>query len=263
MDASMNDQMFKKNYSMQTLHKALQILRSFSYEHKTLSLTELHKRTGLSKPSLQRLLSTLVYEGLLHKNEETKRYQLGLELLFLGHLVEKNSSFLNIAAPVMKEMWVKIEECISLNVIENEKRKCIDFIASSHQLQTMITVGQESPLYAGASAKILLAYFPADIQREYLAKIQFEPLSSTTIIDKDVLYEELQSIQQRGYAKSNGERVKGAISYSAPIFNPQNEILASISITIPSVRIDDYEEEELVETVIEGARIITGKIQKN
>ena len=103
----MDETNFKKNYSMQTLHRSIQILRSFSIENKMLTLTDLHNITGLSKSSLQRILSTLVFEGLLHKNEETKKYQLGLELFFLGNLVEKNSSLLSIAQPIMEEIQLK------------------------------------------------------------------------------------------------------------------------------------------------------------
>jgi len=42
-------------------------LRAFSRERKQISLTEMHKITGIGKSNLQRLLSTLVYEGFLQK----------------------------------------------------------------------------------------------------------------------------------------------------------------------------------------------------
>ncbi|MBN6885513.1 IclR family transcriptional regulator, KDG regulon repressor [Cytobacillus horneckiae] len=259
----MDNDKFKKNYSMQTLHRAFQILRSFSVENKTLSLTELHTRTGLSKSSLQRLLNTMVFEGMLHKNDETKKYQLGLELLFLGNLVEKNTSLLSIALPVMEEIRVNTGENISLNVIENQKRKCIENLSSSYELQTMIYVGQESPLYAGASAKVLLAFYPMQSQKEYIDRTSLDQLAENTIVNKIKLHDELVAIREQGYAFSNGERVKGAVSISAPIFNPFNEILASISITIPSPRYEEYDEQTLVRLLTNGGLAITNKLRAN
>ncbi|MDQ0271992.1 IclR family transcriptional regulator [Cytobacillus purgationiresistens] len=257
----MDDDKFKKNYSMQTLHRAMQILRSFSIENKTLSLTELHKTTGLSKSSLQRLLSTMVFEGLLQKNTETKRYQLGLELLFLGNLVEKNTSLLSIAQPIMKDLRLQTGESISLNVIENHKRKCIENLTSNYELQTMTFVGQESPLYAGASAKVLLAYYPKQMQRDYIKSIKLEKLAENTIVEQVDLLDELERIKEKGYAFSNGERVKGAVSISAPIFNPFEEIIAGVSLIVPSPRFDEYDEIELINLLKEGAKAITNKLR--
>ncbi|MBM4763344.1 IclR family transcriptional regulator [Bacillus sp. B15-48] len=257
----MDETNFKKNYSMQTLHRSIQILRAFSTERKTLSLTELHNKTGLSKSSLQRILSTLVFEGFLYKNEETKKYQLGLELMFLGNLVEKNSSLLSIANPIMEAIRMETGESVSLNVIEENKRKCIGYLMSSHGLQTLSFIGQESPLYAGASAKVLLAFLTDEELQNYFNTISLEELTEHTIKSKDDLYEEIMTIRKHGYAKSEGERIKGAYSISAPIFNPFNEILAAMSIVIPSPRYEEYDEQVLIKLLQDGANQITQTIK--
>jgi IclR family transcriptional regulator, KDG regulon repressor len=257
----MDETNFKKNYSMQTIHRTIQILRAFSTENKMLTLTDLHNRTGLSKPSLQRILSTLVFEGLLNKNEETKKYQLGLELLFLGSLVEKNSSLLSIANPVMEKIQEKTGESVSLNVIEENKRRCIGYVKSKYELQTLTFVGQESPLYAGASAKVLLAFLSEEEIEKYVRRTNLEKLTEGTIYSRDTLLTEINNIREHGYAISSGERVKGAASISAPIFNPFNEILAGLSVAIPAARFEEYDEKMLIELIKEGADEITKAIK--
>lgn len=257
----MEKEVFKKNYSIQSIHRAVQILRAFSREKKQISLTELHKLTGIGKSSLQRLLSTLVYEGLLQKDEETKLYQLGLDLLFLGELVEKNSGLLNIAVPIMKKINQSTKEVVSLSIIEEQKRKCIYSLKSHHELAALIFAGQISPLYAGASAKVLMAYLPLETQEEYLQGGSLEKLTEYTIESKDDLRRDLQRIREQGYGISYGERVRGAVSISAPVFNPFAEILASVSITIPSIRLEDYNVDELVKELLEGTAEITRRLR--
>lgn len=257
----MEKEVFKKNYSIQSIHRAVQILRAFSREKKQISLTELHKLTGIGKSSLQRLLSTLVYEGLLQKDEETKLYQLGLDLLFLGELVEKNSGLLNIAVPIMKKINQSTKEVVSLSIIEEQKRKCIYSLKSHHELAALIFAGQISPLYAGASAKVLMAYLPLETQEEYLQGVALEKLTEYTIESKDDLRRDLQRIREQGYGISYGERVRGAVSISAPVFNPFAEILASVSITIPSIRLEDYNVDELVKELLEGTAEITRRLR--
>lgn len=254
---------FEKNYSIQSIHRAARILRAFSRERKQISLTEMHKITGIGKSNLQRLLSTLVYEGFLQKNEETKRYQLGLELLFLGGLVEKNSSLLAIAVPVMKKLNESTKEVVSLSIIDNNERKCIYSLNSHYELTALIFAGQTSPLYAGASAKVLLAYLPPQAQEEYLRNAALEKITENTIVSMEELRKELETIRRQGYAISRGERVRGAVSLSAPVFNPFGEIFASVTITIPSVRLEDYDVDLLIKQLLEGTRDITNKLRPN
>jgi len=257
----MNNQNSEKNYSMQTVHRAIQILRSFTRDNKQLTLTEIHHLTGISKSSLQRLLWTLTMEGLLQKNEHNKRYQLGLDFIFFAELVEKNSSLLSIAQPVIEKIFTETTESISLSVIENNQRKCIHNIESKHELSALTFVGQESPLYAGASAKILLAYFKQKELEKYLNDFPLEMITEGTIASKQALIEELERTKKNGYAISYGERVKGAFSISTPIFDPFTKIFAALTIIIPLVRKDDYDVDLLINKMIEGAREITMKLR--
>lgn len=116
---NVSEENFQKNYSMTTVLKAIQLLHVFTKDEKKLSLTELHKKTGIGKSSLQRLLSTLVHERFLIKNEATKLYSLGMELFFLGNLVEKSDAFLSVAAPVMERLNQTTKENISMSMIEH------------------------------------------------------------------------------------------------------------------------------------------------
>ena len=130
----MENERFKSNYSMSSIHRVIQVLRAFSVDYPKLSLTEISKRTDISISSLQRIVSTLVYEGFLVKDEKTKIYSLGLELMFLGQLVEKNDALLSKAIPIMEELNQETKENISINIIERDERRCIYNLPSRHEL---------------------------------------------------------------------------------------------------------------------------------
>lgn len=255
----MLDENFQKNYSMTTVHKAIQLLRVFTRDQKKLSLTELHKKTGIGKSSLQRLLSTLVHERFLMKEESTKLYSLGMELFFLGNLVEKNDAFLSIAIPVMEKLNQSTKENISISMMDQNERRCIHNLASHHELSAFTYIGNTSPLYAGASAKVLLAFQSEDFIRKYLKETEFTRITDFTIISADDLMKDLGKIRKMGYAISYGERVKGAISISAPISNRFKEVFADLTITFPSVREEEYDLEKFTEDLLDG----TAEIERN
>ncbi|WP_042351038.1 IclR family transcriptional regulator [Bacillus massiliigorillae] len=249
-----------KEDSMQTISRAITILKAFSREDKELSLADLHRKLGLSKSSLQRILNTLMQYGLIEKSEERKTYQLGMELYFLGNLVEMNSSLLSIAKPYMSRLNNIFNETVSLSIIDHNQRKCIGYVASHHELRSLTYIGQYSPLYAGASAKCLMAFLSDDELATLLQSIDLKPITQETIIDRQCLQQELRTIRQQGYAISNGERVIGAFSISAPIMDRFQQILATVSLMIPTVRIKESEVETYIHHVKETAAMISQQL---
>lgn len=243
----MNQETFEKNYTMSSLHKAIKVLKAFTKEEPTLSLTELSKKTGISISSLQRFVSTFVYEGFLHKDERTKRYQLGHSLLYLGNLVKQESSLILVAEPLLKKLNEELGESVSMNIIDGLERRCILNYDSTHPLSTKMFVGDTSPLYAGASSKTLLAFMPN--VEEYIDQITLEPITDQTILSKEQLMGELKQIRSQRFALSNSERVRGACSVTAPILNAAHQIVASITIVIPEVRYHDYDEQQLIKNI--------------
>src|SRR5699024_4475854 len=149
--------MSKENF-IQSVTRAIHILKTFTRNKKETTLAILHREMGVSKTSLQRLLNTLEDHGFIEQDEVNKTYRLGIELYFLDQLVERNSTWLTNALPHMTDLKNAINETISLNIIHENTRKCIGYVASDHNLMTVTYIGESSPIYAGAAAKMLMAY---------------------------------------------------------------------------------------------------------
>ncbi|KQL50165.1 hypothetical protein AN963_07330 [Brevibacillus choshinensis] len=242
---------------MQTISRTIQILRSFSKDEKELSLAEFHHKLGLSKSSLQRILNTLVNYGFLEKDEKRKTYRLGNELYYLGKLVEEHSHLLTVTKPYLKAIRDRLGESVYLNIIENNERKCIAFEEGKHDLMTISFIGQTSPLYAGASAKLLLAFLPSEKMTQYLQQTPLQAITGSTVIDKDKLLAELKDIRSQGYASSYGERVIGVCSVSAPILNRWGETIAGVSISAPIIRVTEEIYQQFIQAIIDTARQIS------
>lgn len=245
---------------MQTIDRAVTILKSFTTKEPELSLADLHHKIGLSKSSLQRVLNSLVFQGFLEKDDNKKTYQLGMEIYFLGQLVEKNSQLLSKSKKHMIDLRDQLGEAIGLNIIYQEKRKCIGYVPGKHDLATLSYVGQTSPLYAGSSAKLLLAYLPPEEQKELLEEIEFIKIAENTILNKEDLLIELRTIYKNGYAISRGERVKGAFSLCAPIRNRFGEVIAGVTLMIPTARVDENKIDYYIAKTTKTAFMISNEL---
>ncbi len=240
--------------------KAFKILESFTVERPELSIGELVALVGMPKTTVIRLTATLEKTNYLEKDKNTRKYRLGTKLLYLGNIVQRRLKIREVSLPVMKEIRDRSGEAVYLNIIENDERMCLEYVESNQELQRVVFVGQRSPLYAGASAKVLLAYLPEHKRREFLAKVKLKALTPRTIVDPVQLEAELADIRKKGYAVSNSELIIGVFSISAPVFNHQEEIAASLAIGLPTVRADDKNIPFFVELVKAGAREISRRL---
>lgn len=243
-------------YTMQSLTKAIRVLKAFTMKDKTLSLTQLHNKTGIGISSLQRIVATLISEGFLHKDEKTKTYELGLSIFILGNLVGQESSLITVAKPILANLNHETGESISLNIIDGDERRCLLNLESTYSLSTKAYVGDSAPLFAGASAKTLLAFLSDEEIEQYMDRVQLVAITANTITDKQTIMESLAAIRQQGYAISKSERIFGVASISAPILLPTGKPLASVTIVIPEVRFSHYNHKELIQKIKEAAHRI-------
>lgn len=245
----MDQTTFEKNYLMNTVQKTVLILRAFTREEPKLTLTDLNKMTGIGISSLQRFVATLVHEGFLIKDERTKQYQLGLSLFYLGKMVEQESTILAVAEPILKALSEKIGESVSMSIFDGDQRRCILNYESEHALTARNQVGDTSPLYAGASAKALLAYLPQAEIEDFLDRVKRVPITKSTVVDREKLLAELELIRRKGYVTTKSERIIGACSISTPILSLGRPI-ASIAIIVPDVRFKDEQTEIYAEYIL-------------
>jgi len=251
----MDQTTFEKNYLMNTVQKTVLILRAFTREEPKLTLTDLHKLTGIGISSLQRFVATLVHEGFLIRDEKTKHYQLGLSLFYLGKLVEQESTILAAAEPILKSLNDKIEESVSMSIFDGDQRRCILSYESINSLTARNQVGDTSPLYAGASAKALLAFLPQDEINDYLDRVKRVPITKWTVVEREKLLAEIELIRRQGYVTTRSERIVGAYSISTPILS-QGKPIASIAIIIPDVRYQEEQTEMYVSYILEARKEI-------
>lgn len=223
----------------QTVINALQLLDYFMGEPYELSLHEIYKKTNMSKPTVYRLLSSLEYCGFLTKvkvSDRDIRYRLGLKLLEFGNMVAEQLDFRKIALPFMKELRDEINEIVHLVVLDGDQATYIEKVESSQTIRLYTRVGKSTPLYAGSGPKLLLAFLPEAHQEKVISKLELDPLTENTIVDKNQLRQELKNIRKQGYAISDGEQNMETIGISYPIRDYTGDVAGALSVSGPSNR---------------------------
>jgi len=224
---------------LNAIEKALEIMLKFQDIKASWGIRELSGELGFSPATVQRILTVLKSYGFVRQDARTRQYFVGnIFYRFLENLNHSNN-LTGIGRPFLEELARQTHETVYLNVIQGTLRICIDSIESTRVLKAGMPVGNQSPLYAGASAKCLLAFSSEAFQQEYFAGISPTPMTDNTIVDRNALEAELKKIVLRGYAVSLGERTPGIGSVSAPVFDYRERVLASLSLAVPEIRTRD------------------------
>jgi IclR family transcriptional regulator, acetate operon repressor len=93
---------------------------------------------------------------------------------------------------------------------------------------------------------VLLAYQPPRLIDFIIGRAGLTRQTATTITNSGQLRSELRNIRRDGYAVDHGEQEEGVRCLAAPVFGPDGEIFASISLSGPASRLNKRRIEDLV-----------------
>ena len=112
------------------------------------------------------------------------------------------------------------------------------------------------PAYATAAGRAILAFLPKEERLQYLEG-PFEALTPKTLTDPKRIRLELQRVRAQGYATAFEELEEGLHAISAPIFNYERRVIASISVSGPGYRLTRARIREITPEVLSVARRIS------
>ncbi|GIN91559.1 HTH-type transcriptional regulator KipR [Siminovitchia terrae] len=223
----------------QSVVKALTLLDLFSENDLELTLNELAERSGMPKPTVYRLLSSLEYMGFLTKSKNSihdVRYQLGIKLLELGGLVADGLELRKSALPHMQLLQSEINETVHLVIRDGDEAVYIEKVESNQAVRLYTRVGRRSPLYLGSGPQLLLAYLPNSELEEIINKMNFHQVAENTIMNKEDLYEKIETIRGQGYSLSYGEQDTETFGISYPIYDHTDHVVAALNVSGPASR---------------------------
>ena len=143
---------------IQSLQRAVAILRSFTEAEPELGVLELSRRLDLHKSTVSRMIATLQSEGLIDQNLETGKYRLGVGLVSLAGVALGRLNARAAAQPHLANLVTISQETVNVTVLDGKECVNIDRAASPQPIQYIGWIGRRSPLHCTASGKIILAH---------------------------------------------------------------------------------------------------------
>ncbi len=247
------------SYLNKSLDKALSILDLFDSENPSLSVTEIANKYDTNPSSLYPILHTLEKHGYLSRDED-KSYSLGLAFAKKSRLVLDRLNLSVEARSELENLRDKTQKTVHLGYLNEAKVVYIDKVESKGGIKLYSSPGKTAPIHATSLGKVILAYLPDEKVEEILTVVTLNPETANTITSTEELMQELEEINQQGYALDNEEFEEGIKCIASPIFNHDGEVEAAVSITGLAAQMKNEDIESLVPLVKNSAKKISAKL---
>ena len=214
------------------------LLRALSAHPTPANLKQLATETRLHPSTAHRILSVLVANRLVDRIEPGT-YRLGIRLLELGNLVKSRLSVRQEALPHMQDLHQELGETVNLSVRHDDEVVYIERTSGNSVMMRVVQIiGARAPLHITAVGKIFLAEDGPEKCAEYARRTGLPRFTDNTLTDIDALLKELEKARRLGYAFDNEEAEKGVSCIGAGIHNDEGKLVAGLSVSAPSDRLN-------------------------
>jgi DNA-binding IclR family transcriptional regulator len=230
---------------IQSLARGLRILDLLGQSPDGISITELSEFLSVDKGSASRLVSTLARYGYVEKDEATRRYHVGSQVVSLSRSVLTRLPLREAAKPFLRQMMERTGECAHLAVPAQGQVLYIDQVESPVTLRVNAEVGTMNPLHCTALGKVLLAFGDLDIPPD------LSSFTSKTITDQQMLRYHIDEVRRLGYAVDDEEFDIGVRCIAVPVIDFRGKAVGAIGISGPAMRVTSDRLQELTAIVVE------------
>lgn len=243
----------KSQRHIQSITTGMRILRIIEQANEPVSLKEIS--AGVEMPSGQAhlYLVSLRMAGLIVQDEQTSRYSLGPFALQIGLSALRRLDVVAMSKEPINRIREITGETVYLAVWGNRGPTIISRLDGKRPLPMTVRVGNTLPALNSATGKIFLSYLPSSATEEVIRQ-ECRQLKMEKAACKDAVAKIVADVTAKGFAKTETlQSFTGFAGFSAPVFNHERELAATLTVIGPENQIDMDTNGEVLRALLKGA----------
>jgi DNA-binding IclR family transcriptional regulator len=234
------------------IDRALSLLAAFDATHRSLSLGELSRRSGIPTSSALRLAGRLLAWGALERDDDGQ-FSIGLRLFEVASLCPRGHGLRQVALPYMGDLAEATHQHVLLAVRDGDDALLVERISALNAIPILYRVGGRVPLHSTGVGLVLLAFADADFQDTYLERpLQHEP--EKTAVSPAALRRTLADVRRDRTVTFRRRVPQPLLSVASPIFGADDTVVAAMSVVVPEQQVDPR---RLTPALLTAARAIS------
>jgi DNA-binding IclR family transcriptional regulator len=230
---------------IQSVEQGAKLLETLIASRKPLPLRTLAQTSGMSPSMAHRYLTSFIRASLVQQDPESGHYDLGTFALRLGMAALNRADFIQIADDEFRQLVARVNVDGHLSVWGDYGVTIVRIYNSQAPLLSDLRLGAVLPLYDSAAGRLFLAHQP-QMQVKPILRSELARREESRPTAKDV-EAAIAGVRREGFAWIDGQVFHSIRAIAAPIFDPQGELRAAVSlvsnqpslVTFPNPVIDD------------------------
>lgn len=236
------------------LVKTFSLLEALSAGHDAQPLGVLVERTGLTPPTVHRLLKSLTGLGYVDRVGEGS-YRLTDRLRKLAMPAE-DDGLAAVSRAALEKLRRRSGETVNLGVLRGDRVEYLLVLESAHPLRRVAESGGTDPFHCTALGRVLAAYLPPVQRRKLVQSAPLPRRTRRTLTNRKALLAAIESARADGCAVERDQTDLGVTCVAAPIFR-HGDAIAAVSISAASARVDEAVEHRFRAAAVRAAAEVT------
>jgi DNA-binding IclR family transcriptional regulator len=222
-----------KSAGVQSVEVSASLLKALAATSRPMTLTSLAKEARMSLSKAHKYLASFIRIGLVRQDSATGRYMLGRFAAEIGFAALHSIDVVEIAQETLDSLRDSLDTTAALSVWGSHGPTVVRKALNLQPVSLLVQLGTVTPLLTSSTGRVFAAYLDrrktrAMIQRELAdRKGAAANAGLRTISDVDKL---LAKVQKDGIGVAVGLMHPGVIGMSAPIFDIDGDIVATINL---------------------------------
>lgn len=239
------------NYIIPMIDRAFEIINFMYALGESVGVSQISQELELPKATAYRILYTLSKWGFVEKTNDTDKYLLGKSFIKYGSKVKSDMDISVISAPYIDSLAKIVGESVNLGIPYEDLVLTI-YNAKGEDFYLVSKLIPISPLNCSAMGKLYLSEYTEEELSHYFSSNKPQSRTINSVIKLDKFLKLKQEIQEGGVSYDREEYEYGLTCIAAPIMNSENKLIATISVSGPTSRLNykglDYLKENLIKT---------------
>ena len=244
----------------QSLERGLAVIRAFGPDHPRLTLSDVARRTGLTRATARRFLLTLVELGYV--DFDGRLFRLRPQVLELGYSYLSGLTAPEVALPYMEDLVGQVSASASLGVLDRGDIFYAAHVPASRMLAVRVPVGTRVPAHATAMGQVLLAALPADQRRQYLDSARLEAFTPQTVTTRGELTAALDTVYRNGYALGDQGLEENLFAVAVPVTDGRGSVVAALAIATQASPAAEPQQADYLPALLETAGQVSAQLRR-
>lgn len=248
----------------QSVDRALGLLSAIAREGgKSFSINALVELSGLSRPTVRRMLLALIRAGFVEQDEKSRTYALGPESYVIGLAANRSFNLLDLAIDGLIALSQETGDTSFLSIRRGTHSVCLHREDGPYPIRThALQAGQGHPLGVGAGAMAILAALPDSEVEDVISDNAQILASDYPGYSPDLLREHVRKTQETGWSVNPGLYLPNSWAVGIALIAPSGQPIGALSVAALETRMQEDRRIEIADLLKREKRSIEKKLSR-